>query len=36
MLMPFLVDNNALTEAKNGFRKNKSNDTASQTFIESI
>jgi hypothetical protein len=30
------VDNNLLTEAQNGFRKNKSTDTASQTFIESI
>jgi hypothetical protein len=28
--------NNVLTEAQNGFRKNKSTDTASQTFIESI
>jgi hypothetical protein len=27
---------NVLTEAQNGFRKNKSTDTASQTFIESI
>jgi hypothetical protein len=30
------VDNNVLTEAQNGFGKNKSNDTASQTFTESI
>jgi hypothetical protein len=35
-LIPFLVDNNLLTEAQIGFRKNKSTDTASQTFIESI
>jgi hypothetical protein len=30
------VDNNVLAEAQNGFRKNKSTDTGSQTFIESI
>jgi hypothetical protein len=35
-LIPFLVDDNILTEAQNGFIKNKSTDTASQTFIESI
>jgi hypothetical protein len=33
-LMPFLIHNNILTEAQNGFRKNKSNDTASHSFIE--
>ncbi|PNF28301.1 hypothetical protein B7P43_G05448, partial [Cryptotermes secundus] len=35
-LMLFLIQNNILTEAQNGFRKNKSTDTASQSFIESI
>jgi hypothetical protein len=35
-LIPFLVDNNVLTEAQNGFRKNKSTDTESQSFIEGI
>jgi hypothetical protein len=30
------VDDNVLTEAQNAFRKNKSTDTASHTFIESI
>jgi hypothetical protein len=35
-LIPFLVYNNVLTEAQNGFRKNKSTDTASQSFVESI
>jgi hypothetical protein len=30
------VENNILTEAQNGFRRNKSTDTVSQTFIESI
>jgi hypothetical protein len=35
-LMPFSVDNNVLTEAQNGFRKNKSTDTESQTFTESM
>jgi hypothetical protein len=30
------LERNALIEAQNGFRKNKSTDTASQTFIESI
>jgi hypothetical protein len=28
-LIPFLVDNNVLTEAQNGFRKNNSTDRAS-------
>jgi hypothetical protein len=35
-LIPFLIQNDILTEAQNGFRKNKSTDTASQSFIESI
>jgi hypothetical protein len=35
-LTPFLIQNNILTGAQNGFRKNKSTDTASQSFIESI
>jgi hypothetical protein len=35
-LIPFSVDNNMLTEAQSGYRKNKSTHTASQTFIESI
>jgi hypothetical protein len=30
------VDNNVLTEAQNGFRKNKLTDKGSQTFTESI
>jgi hypothetical protein len=30
------VENNALIEAQNGFRRNKSTDTASQTFTERI
>jgi hypothetical protein len=30
------VDNNVLAEAENGFRKNKSTDTGSQTFTDSI
>jgi hypothetical protein len=30
------VPTNVITEAQNGFRKNKSTDTASQTFIKSI
>jgi hypothetical protein len=30
------MENNVLTEAQNGFRKEKSTATASQTFIESI
>jgi hypothetical protein len=30
------VENNVLIEAQNGFKKNKSKDTTSQTFIESI
>jgi hypothetical protein len=30
------VGNNVITEAHNGFRKNKSTDTTSQTFIESM
>jgi hypothetical protein len=30
------VENNVLTEAQNAFRKNKSTDTASQTFTESV
>jgi hypothetical protein len=32
----FLFENNVLTEAKNGFSKNISTDTAIQTSIESI
>jgi hypothetical protein len=35
-LIPFLIQNDILTEAQNGFRKNKSTDTASHSFIESI
>jgi retron-type reverse transcriptase len=35
-LMPFLIQNNIITEAQNGFRKSKSTVTASQSFIESI
>jgi hypothetical protein len=35
-LIPFLIQNDLLTEAQNGFRKNKSTDTVSQSFIESI
>jgi hypothetical protein len=35
-LIVFLMDNNVLTEAPNGFRKNKSTDTANQTFIERV
>jgi hypothetical protein len=35
-LMPFLIQNNILTEAQNGFGKNKSTVTGSQSFIESI
>jgi hypothetical protein len=35
-LIPFLVENNVITKAQNGFRKNKSTDTGSQTFITSI
>jgi hypothetical protein len=30
------MDNNIWTEAQNGFRKNESTDTGSQTFIESV
>jgi hypothetical protein len=30
------VENNVLIKAQNGFKKNKSTDRASQTFIESI
>jgi hypothetical protein len=36
MLISFVVKNNILNEAQNGFRENASIDTASQTFIESI
>jgi hypothetical protein len=35
-LIPFLIQNDILTEAQNGFRKNKSTDTSCQSFIESI
>jgi hypothetical protein len=35
-LISFLIQNDILTETQNGFRKNKSTDTASQSFIESI
>jgi sarcosine oxidase/L-pipecolate oxidase len=35
-LIPFSMDNNILTEAQNGFRKNKPIDTASQTVTGSI
>jgi hypothetical protein len=34
--MPFLIQNNILAEAQNGFRKSKSTVTASQSFIASI
>jgi hypothetical protein len=30
------VDNNVLIEAQNGFRNNKSTDTARQAIVESI
>jgi hypothetical protein len=32
-LISFVVKNNILTEAQNGFRENKSTETASQTFV---
>jgi hypothetical protein len=35
-LISFIVKNNILTEAQYDFREKKSNQTASQTFIESI
>jgi hypothetical protein len=35
-LISFVVKNNILNGTQNGFRENKSTDTASQTFIESI
>jgi hypothetical protein len=35
-LIPFLIQNDILIEAQNGKKKNKSTDTASQSFIESI
>jgi potassium voltage-gated channel Eag-related subfamily H protein 8 len=35
-LMPFLVENNVIMDAQNGFRREKSTNTACQTFIENI
>jgi hypothetical protein len=35
-LISFVVKNSILTNAQGGFRENKSMDTASKTFIESI
>ena len=35
-LISFVTKYAILTEVQNGFRKNKSTETASQTFIESI
>jgi hypothetical protein len=35
-LIPFLVENNVITDAQNGFRRKKSTNTARQTFIENI
>jgi hypothetical protein len=35
-LIPFLVENNVITDAQNGFKRKKSTNTACQTFIENI
>jgi hypothetical protein len=35
-LTSFIIKNNILTEAQHGFRANKSTETASQSFLESI
>jgi hypothetical protein len=35
-LISFITKHTVLTDVQNGFRKNKSTETASQTFIESI
>jgi hypothetical protein len=35
-LISFVTKHTILTDVQNGFRKNKSTETASQTFIESI
>jgi hypothetical protein len=35
-LKSFITKDNILTEAQNGFRVKKSNETATQSFLESI
>jgi len=35
-LILFVSKHNILTDTQNGFRENKSTETASQTFIENI